>query len=153
MYLNCTLNYTFYTVPKPVWPSPHPAAPYPSPTPGIENISYSMYMTCTKPVSYGIDLIKWIMQNKKQQFFIFAASKQMLYGVYGNVISILEEYERREGRGSTRLQRSNIRIPDQSYKDDEHVRRGNSQVSFKNYERYDYFDLLYMNAFELLYKY
>ncbi|XP_052227136.1 uncharacterized protein LOC127841968 [Dreissena polymorpha] len=43
------------------------------------------------------------------------ASKQMVYSVYGNVISILEEYEQRESPGK-RFARSDIHIPDQSRK-------------------------------------
>ncbi|XP_052227135.1 uncharacterized protein LOC127841967 isoform X2 [Dreissena polymorpha] len=43
------------------------------------------------------------------------ASKQMLYKVYGNVISILEEYEQRDSPGK-RFARSDIHIPDQSRK-------------------------------------
>ncbi|KAH3783511.1 uncharacterized protein LOC127842219 [Dreissena polymorpha] len=42
------------------------------------------------------------------------ASKQMLYGVYGNFVSILEEYEARTQK--TKAARSNIALPDQSKK-------------------------------------
>jgi len=44
----------------------------------------------------------------------FVASKQMLYGVYGNVINIMEEFEKRESR--TALPGSKICGPDQSRK-------------------------------------
>ncbi|KAH3783606.1 hypothetical protein DPMN_161548 [Dreissena polymorpha] len=49
-----------------------------------------------------------------------AASKQMVYGVYGNVISIIEEHEKRESPNK-RLAISDIQIPDQS-------RKGNDDV-------------------------
>ncbi|KAH3783472.1 uncharacterized protein LOC127842222 [Dreissena polymorpha] len=42
------------------------------------------------------------------------ASKQMLYGVYGNFVSILEEYEARTQK--TKAARSKIALPDQSKK-------------------------------------
>ncbi|KAH3783514.1 uncharacterized protein LOC127842220 [Dreissena polymorpha] len=47
------------------------------------------------------------------------ASKQMLYGVYGNVVSILEEYEARTQK--MKAERSKIELPDQSRKTVEDV--------------------------------
>ncbi|XP_052227128.1 uncharacterized protein LOC127841964 [Dreissena polymorpha] len=47
------------------------------------------------------------------------ASKQMLYGVYGNVVSILEEYEARTQKMNA--ERSKIELPDQSRKTVEDV--------------------------------
>jgi len=47
------------------------------------------------------------------------ASKQMLYGVYGNVMTILEEHERR--LTDRKMPKSKIAIPDQSRKKDEDV--------------------------------
>lgn len=45
----------------------------------------------------------------------------MLYGVFGNLISILEEFEKREtGRGIS-LPRSRIHIPDQSHNNNDDV--------------------------------
>ena len=48
----------------------------------------------------------------------------MLYGVLGNVITIIEEYEQRElaqNRMQHYMSKSNIYIPDQSHKDMEDV--------------------------------
>jgi len=56
----------------------------------------------------------------KQTNADFSASKQMVYGVYGNVINIMEEFERRESR--TALPGSSIYGPDQSRKGNEDVR-------------------------------
>ncbi|XP_052768411.1 uncharacterized protein LOC128208825 isoform X1 [Mya arenaria] len=45
------------------------------------------------------------------------ASKQMLYGVFGNVITILEEHEKRTSAvGKKKMKQSDITIPDQSWK-------------------------------------
>ncbi|XP_053390660.1 uncharacterized protein LOC128553505 [Mercenaria mercenaria] len=53
------------------------------------------------------------------------ASKQMLYGVFGNVITILEEYERRElakYRMEHNMPKSDIYIPDQTHKNFEDIK-------------------------------
>ena len=54
---------------------------------------------------------------------LFAASKQMVYGVYGNCITMLEEMEQRELRriGGKAMSRSDIYLPDQSKFDDNTV--------------------------------
>ncbi|KAH3842807.1 uncharacterized protein LOC127876558 [Dreissena polymorpha] len=50
------------------------------------------------------------------------ASKQMLFSVYGNLVAIVEEFERREDVGQkTKLPKSNIYMPDQTRKSDEDV--------------------------------
>ncbi|XP_052225190.1 uncharacterized protein LOC127840814 [Dreissena polymorpha] len=54
-------------------------------------------------------------QAQRQEQRSLEASKQMVYSVYGNVISILEEYEQRDSPGK-RFARSDIHIPDQSRK-------------------------------------
>ncbi|XP_052227956.1 uncharacterized protein LOC127842467 [Dreissena polymorpha] len=59
-------------------------------------------------------------QIKLQQQRTLEASRQMLYGVYGNLVAILEEYEARTHNG-TPLPRSNITLPDQSTKSLEDV--------------------------------
>ncbi|WAR20303.1 hypothetical protein MAR_002141 [Mya arenaria] len=46
-------------------------------------------------------------------------SKQMLSTVYGNTISMLEEFESREQQGRHRLPKSHIPTPDQSWKTNE----------------------------------
>jgi len=46
----------------------------------------------------------------------------MLYGVFGNVVTIVEEFEKREHGNHEQLPQSNIYIPDQSRKDNEEVR-------------------------------
>ncbi|XP_052229021.1 uncharacterized protein LOC127843197 isoform X2 [Dreissena polymorpha] len=58
------------------------------------------------------------IQSQKQRSM--EASKQMVYGVYGNVISIIEEHEKRESPNK-RLAISDIQIPDQS-------RKGNDDI-------------------------
>jgi len=51
------------------------------------------------------------------------ASKQMLYGVFCNVVAMIEELERRERpHWCQPLPTSNLEIPDQSHKTDEDVR-------------------------------
>lgn len=68
------------------------------------------------------------MVTQEQSFRSAQASTQMVYEVYGNVISILEEFEAREiaGKVSTRnrsLPRSDIYIPDQSHKANQDIER------------------------------
>ncbi|XP_052227592.1 uncharacterized protein LOC127842218 [Dreissena polymorpha] len=60
---------------------------------------------------------KEVMQMQLQR--AAEASKQMLYGVYGNFVSILEEYEARTHK--TNAGRSKIHLPDQSRKTVEDV--------------------------------
>ena len=48
-----------------------------------------------------------------------AASKQMLFGVFGNLLAIIEEFEQRTING--RVPRSAIALPDQKHKDLEDV--------------------------------
>lgn len=67
-------------------------------------------------------------QVQSQVFRSAQASKQMLYEVFGNVISILEEFERRELNSLQHIhdksvQKSDIYIPDQSHKKDHDVQR------------------------------
>ncbi|XP_052227855.1 uncharacterized protein LOC127842404 [Dreissena polymorpha] len=54
-------------------------------------------------------------QDQIQRQRSHEASKQMLFGVYCNVVSTLEEYEARTNRGTT-MPKSNINLPDQSRK-------------------------------------
>lgn len=57
--------------------------------------------------------------------FFFLANKQLVFGTYGNAISILEEFERREMeklKHGHHMPKSNIPIPNQSHKTFEDVR-------------------------------
>ncbi|WAR20290.1 hypothetical protein MAR_002128 [Mya arenaria] len=62
-------------------------------------------------------------QTQEQLLRQTEASRQMLYGVYGNVITILEEHEKRTSAvDKGKLKQSDIAIPDQSWKTNEDVK-------------------------------
>lgn len=68
------------------------------------------------------------MMAQEQAFRSKQASKQMVYEVFANVISILEEFEKREMANSMdkptkAMPKSKIEIPDQSYKKDHDIQR------------------------------
>ncbi|CAC5389872.1 unnamed protein product [Mytilus coruscus] len=61
-------------------------------------------------------------QHQEEKHRSCEASKQMLYEVYTNAIGILEEFEKRELKNTNLvIQRSNVKIPDQSHKKDQDV--------------------------------
>lgn len=69
------------------------------------------------------------------------ASKQMVYNVFGNVIGILEEFERREMIRNNivwNVQKSNIDISPQDYKQDEDIRAilQTQMVSFEHMKHF-----------------
>ncbi|KAH3781084.1 hypothetical protein DPMN_158909 [Dreissena polymorpha] len=70
-----------------------------------------------KPTENTEDLAQEQMLMKKKR--PEEASKEMLYRVYGNVIAMLEEYERRQD--GKQMPKSKIDISDQSWKNDKDV--------------------------------
>ncbi|WAR20304.1 hypothetical protein MAR_002142 [Mya arenaria] len=86
--------------------------------------------TCQYPVDHDADISHNVgpssprhAQAQEMLLRQKEASKQMLYGVFGNVITILEEHEKRTSAiGKGKMKQSDIHIPDQSWKTNEDVK-------------------------------
>lgn len=78
---------------------------------------FGSHMVGASRSSRGERFSQSLMQGQLQRST--EASKQMLYGTFGNLVASLEEFEQRELKEkgiSKRLSRSNIAIPDQRHK-------------------------------------
>lgn len=80
---------------------------------------------CRGPQMAGASRSHWHSQIQCQLQRSTEASKQMLYGTFGNLIASLEEFEKRELKDygtSKKLSTSNIAIPDQRHKQNADVK-------------------------------
>ncbi|XP_060584564.1 uncharacterized protein LOC132740638 [Ruditapes philippinarum] len=105
----------------------HPSPYYENDSPGY----YESHMAGASRSFRGASLSQSQMQGQLQRST--EASKQMLYGTFGNLIASLEEFEQRElkeQRTSKSLSRSNIAIPDQRHKNFEDVSLNKLQVPY-----------------------
>ncbi|WAR20298.1 hypothetical protein MAR_002136 [Mya arenaria] len=84
-----------------------------------ERLRYSREANVSVEFEEGDEKRSQQIQKQDQLQRSAEASKQMLFAVFGNVLSILEEHEKRTS--VRRLPKSDIELPDQSWKTDEDV--------------------------------
>ncbi|XP_052768400.1 uncharacterized protein LOC128208816 [Mya arenaria] len=85
-----------------------------------ERLRYSREANVSVEFEEGDEKRSQQIQKQDQLQRSAEASKQMLFAVFGNVLSILEEHEKRTS--VRRLPKSDIELPDQSWKTDEDVK-------------------------------
>ncbi|WAR20323.1 hypothetical protein MAR_002161 [Mya arenaria] len=89
-----------------------PYQPYGRPPPNYSSRGQRSRVEPTRSSSYSMGTGRGSSQLQEQ----LQPSKQMLSTVYGNTISMLEEFESRESQGRYRLPTSHIPTPDQTWK-------------------------------------